>query len=242
MASNRLQVQFHRLRDRPDLALVASLVELFGSQPILAGYREYIRWQNQCLDPDSIAANIYVESPFAHPSVAIRRSVLESVGGYRDGAFPEDYELWLRLHQRGDRMAKVPQTLLYWRDRGDRTSRTDPRYSRQAFDRLRADFLSRDPRVQAKRELVVWGAGKKTRRRVRLLRDRGISFNAWIDIDPHQIGRTLWDLPIHPPEWLDRTPRPFVLIYVTNHGARSLISSKLHHWGYRLGVDFVAVG
>ncbi len=52
-------------------------------------------------------------------------------------------------------------------------SRTDPRYSRAAFDRVRAHYLAKDPRLNQGRELIFWGAGRKTRRRSDLLVTRG---------------------------------------------------------------------
>jgi len=138
MHDERLAAQHAFLMAHPEIALVATQVELFPADQIQAGYREYVRWQNQCLTPNQIAANIYVESPFAHPSVMLRRDILLGLGGYAEGPFPEDYELWLRMHAAGARMAKLPRTLLLWRERADRTSRIDPRYDRAAFDRLRA--------------------------------------------------------------------------------------------------------
>jgi hypothetical protein len=69
-----------------------------------------------------------------------------------------------------------------------------------------------------------------------------VRLSAWVDIDPRKIGRVLGGLPVHPPEWLDRRPRPFVLVYVTVHGARDLIAAALRRMGYRPGRDFLAVG
>jgi glycosyltransferase involved in cell wall biosynthesis len=242
MHPDRLRLQADYLRRHPEVALVGSRVALFPEEKIGAGYREYVRWQNGCLTPEEIAANLYVESPLAHPSVMLRRSVLLRLGGYAEGPFPEDYELWLRMHHAGCRMAKLPETLLFWREREARTSRVDPRYARAAFDRLRALYLARDPRLRPGREVVVWGAGKQTRRRARLLVERGVRPSAWIDIDPRKIGNRVQGLPVHPPGWLDREPRPFVLVYVTSHGARDQIGERLRGWGYRPGEDFLAVG
>ncbi len=242
MHPERLQAQYAFLCAHPDLALVASQVALFPAHQIRAGYQAYVRWQNHCLEPAEIAANIYVESPVAHPSVMFRRGVVEELGGYRDGPFPEDYELWLRLHQAGHRMAKLPRTLLWWRERTDRTSRVDPRYAREAFDRLRAHYLARDPLLRGGREVVIWGAGRKTRLRVRHLLAQGVQPSAWIDINPRKIGATIWGLPVHAPTWLARQPRPVVLVYVTTHGARDEVAAALQHWGYQAGVDFLPVG
>lgn len=242
MKQNRLQLQFNYLSAHPNTALVASRVELFPREEILAGYLEYIRWQDQCHSPGEIADNIYVESPFAHPSVMFRRETVRSLGGYRDGNFPEDYDLWLRIAEARLPMAKLPEVLLSWRESPKRMSRINARYARDAFDELRAHYLFRDPRLHSGRDIVIWGAGRKTRARARLLLDRGIQNTAWIDIDPKKIGQTFMDRPVYSPEWLDRADRPFVLVYVTNHGARDLIAEKLESLGYVSGQDYLAVG
>jgi len=242
MHPDRLRAQVEFLDEHPEIAIVGTQVELFPEERVRDGYREYVRWQNGCVTPEEIAANVYVESPFAHPSVMVRMDALRRVGGYAEGPFPEDYELWLRMHAAGCRMARVPRVLLAWRERPERTSRVDPRYARDAFDRLRARFLARDPRLRSGREIVIWGAGRKTRLRARHLMDEGVRPIAWIDIDPDKIGRAVWDLPVHPPAWLDRAPRPFVLIYVASHGAREVIAPQLAAMGYRPGEDWLAVG
>lgn len=243
MHPQRLQLQREYLDRHPDVALAATQVELFPPELVKEGYRQYVRWQNACIEPHEIVDNLYVESPLAHPSVMMRRDVLEAVGGYADGPFPEDYELWLRLHHAGYKMGKVPRPLLYWRERDDRTSRTDPRYDREAFDRLRAGYLAKDDRLSPHRDFVIWGAGRKTRQRARQLLDRGRTPAAWIDIDPHKIGNTVWGIPVLSSQWLaDAHPRPFVLIYVTRHGAREEVVSCLEEWGYRPSDDYLAVG
>ena len=250
MLPERLAAQIAEMERRPGLALVAAQVELFPDEQLRAGYREYARWQNRVLSPEDVANNSYVESPFAHPSVMLRREVFDALGGYADGPFPEDYQLWLRMHQAGLRMAKLPRVLLRWRERADRASRVDPRYDRAAFDRLRAEFLARDPRLSGGRPIVMWGAGRKTRLRARLLIERGVRPVAWVDIDPDKIGHIVWELPVHPREWLDQPDfrqaggevRPFVLVYVTAHGARELIAGWLAGWGYQLGADYLPVG
>jgi glycosyltransferase involved in cell wall biosynthesis len=242
MLPERLRLQSEFLRDHPDVAVVGCQVEVFPDERIGSGYREYVRWQNLCVTSEEIADNIYVESPFAHPSVTLRREAIVAAGGYQDGDFPEDYELWLRLNAMGHRMAKIPELLLRWRESSDRTSRVDGRYSRGAFDRLRAEYLARDPRLHAQ-PLVYWGAGRKTRLREKLLIERGFPPTAWIDIDPKKIGRTVGGVEVHPPEWLvGREPRPLVLVYVTNHGARKEIAARLDSYGYRVAVDYLCVG
>lgn len=237
----RLELQLRAMEGDPSLAVMGCQVELFPEEEILAGYREYVRWQNGCVTAAQIAAQIYVESPFAHPSVMFRADVIGAMGGYLEGDFPEDYELWLRLHAGGVRMAKVPEVLLRWRESSGRASRVDPRYSREAFDRLRARYLARDARI-AGRDLVFWGAGRKTRLRARHAIAAGLRPVAWIDIDPKKTGRAIAGIPVHPPEWLQRTGSSFVLVWVTNHGAREEIGAFLAERGFVEGRDYMAVG
>lgn len=242
MHPERLADQRAWLEEHPSHSITGSLVEIISEEPVTEGAREYIRWQNECRTPEEIANDRYVESPLAHPSVMFHRESVLAAGGYRNGDFPEDYELWLRMLERGATISKVPRVLLRWRDSAGRMSRTDPRYSRESFDRLRADYLARDARLCGPREVVFWGAGRRTRPRARHLRERGVAGTAWIDIDPRKIGYRVEGLPVHPPEWLERAERPFVLVYVATHGARDLIAARLAAMGYVLGSDWLPIG
>ncbi len=242
MHERRLEKQVAFLARNPDIDMVGCQVKLFPEEAVQGGFIEYIRWQNRCLSVQDIVDEIYVELPLANPSIMFRRETIVGHGGYREGPFPEDYELQLRLVHAGCRLAKLPEVLLHWRESSGRLTRTDSRYSREAFDRLRAEFLARDSRVHSSRPLVVWGAGRKSRRRAGLLLEQGLVFDAWIDIDPRKIGNIVQGIPVVPPEWLEQSSRPFVLVYVNNHGARDLIAADLNAMGYRRGEDFLMVG
>ena len=243
MWPRRLEKQVDALHSHRDWSLVACQVRLFPENRVRAGYREYVRWQNQCLTPADIAADIYRESPFAHPSVTFRKADIVALGGYRDGAFPEDYDLWLRMFQSGLQMAKLPEVLLDWRESPGRLSRVDARYAGHAFDHLRARYLASDPRLQHERPVVVWGAGRKTRLRCRPLQQRGFQVHAWIDIDPAKIGNVIQEAPVVAPDWLQQKhPRPMVLVYVRNHGAHEPIAAFLRDSGYQRGRDYLFIG
>ena len=242
MAPTRLQKQVAFLYANPDLVLVASQVRLFPQELVKDGFREYIRWQNSCLNSQDIADEIYWESPLAHPSVTFRRDEVLALSAYRDGLFPEDYDLWLRMNRAGMQMAKIAEILVDWREGEQRLTRCDPRYAREAFDRLRAKYLAADPRLQSLRPLVVWGAGRQTRLRAKHLLARGIEIVAWIDVDPNKIGNMVWGVPVHAPDWLDQMSRPFVLSYVTARGAKEKNSQILEGMGYHRGLDYLMVG
>lgn len=243
METQRLALQQKYLQRHREVDVVASRVHAFPCERVKAGMREYLRWQNACLDSDAIRDEVYVESPITHPSAMFRRAVVMNAGGYRDGDFPEDYELWLRLTEHGCRLAKIDRCLLHWRQHDESLSRCDPRYSRDAFDRLRAHYLARDPRLNSGRPLVFWGAGRRTRKRTSHILARGFSPCAWVDVDPGKIGNRVHDAPVVAPGWLvRRKPRPFVLTWVASHGARENIDAALASMGYARGVDYLAVG
>lgn len=242
MHSLRIEKQQRFLDDHPGIGLISCKTRLFPEAEIKRGYQEYILWQDQCLSCEDVVKHIFVESPFAHPSVMLRRSALEKAGGYRQGNFPEDYELWLRMHTKGIKMAKLDETLLDWRESPNRTSRVDPRYSKQAFDQLRAIYLSSSRMIPENRPLVFWGAGAVTRQRVQLLLDKDYEVSAWIDVDPKKIGNMIQGAQVHDPSWLKQQPKPFVLSYVNNYGARKLIIEALEKMNYQSGTDYLLVG
>src|SRR5690606_25417557 len=151
----------------------------------------YERWLNSLVQPEDLARDIFVECPIAHPALVARRAAVLAVGGYRAPGWPEDYDLVLRLWAAGGRLANVPEVLLHWRERADRTSRTDPRYSADAFRRCKVHHLRRtllvarpgggagaseaesDCGPAAARPAVVWGAGPVGKRFARELLRQG---------------------------------------------------------------------
>jgi hypothetical protein len=139
-------------------------------------------------------------------------------------------------------MEKIPETLLLWRESDFRASRSDSRYSREAFDLIRAEYLSKDPTLQQKKNLVFWGAGRKTRKRTQLLIEKGFKPSAWIEVDRKKINQKINGIPVHSYKWLKEKQDLFILSYVNNHGARKKIANKLIEYGYEQGKDFIFVG
>jgi glycosyltransferase involved in cell wall biosynthesis len=238
---DRLGRQRRHLEAHPALGLVASRVVFDGDRVRGAGYARYVDWANTLLTDAEIRLARFVESPFAHPSVMYRRSVVDTLGGYRDGDVPEDYELWLRWLDAAVRMEKLAAVLLRWRDRPDRLSRHDPRYSADAFDRVRARYLARwlSAHNPHHPDVVVWGAGRTGRRRARALAAHGIRVAGWIDIDPRKFGRRLAAAAVIAPDRLPPPGRCFVVSFVAAHDARDLIATRLDDLGYRAGEHYL---
>jgi hypothetical protein len=169
-----------------------------------------------------------------------RRAVVEAVGGYRDPPWAEDYDLWLRLAAAGARFAKVPRVLHRWRDAPGRASRTQPRYSRDAFLRCKAHHLAGGPLAGAP-GVVVWGAGITGKRLSRYLDAAGCRTHAFIDIDPAKIGRPRrGDILVHgndPATLAQLRPWPLVAAVAVPE-ARQLIRAAASAAGWHEGDDF----
>jgi len=81
--------------------------------------------------------------PVAHPSVMMRRALLEKFGGYDVGfERAEDYELWTRLVE-VTRFANLPLTLLRYRMHEGMVTRRERGPMLEATDRARRRFLAR---------------------------------------------------------------------------------------------------
>ncbi len=237
----RLEAQVALARANPDLAVVSCLVECFPRETMSDGMRRYEAWLNALVEPDDIAREAFVESPLVNPSVLLRRAVVLAAGGYREGPFPEDYDLWLRLLGAGWRMAKVPKVLFRWRDSPDRMTRRDPRYSRNAFRRLKAahvatSFLKGADFVQ------VWGAGREGRLWRRVLKPLGVRVTRFYDIDPKKVGRLVGnEVPILDWREVPRHRGEPLLCAVASWGARDEIRASLTGIGLVEGQDFLFV-
>lgn len=239
---SRLRLQSEYLLQHPETGLVSCCVQFGGDADMAKGYSHFVKWTNQLLSHEQIFLNRFVESPLAHPSVMFRRSLVKEFGGYAQGNFPEDYELWLRWLEAGVHMHKQSESLLIWNDRPERLSRTHAAYAPEAFYALKAEYLSRWLRSHAQanaRPVYIWGAGRVTRQRVQFLLDRGIQHEAWIDIDPRKIGQVVAGAEVIGMEMLPPPEEAFVVGYVASRGARELIRAALVARGFVEGTDFI---
>ncbi len=237
----RLELQAVALEERPELDLVGCRVSFGGSRASSRGYALHVDWTNSLTSHADICLHRFVECPFPHPSIMFRRRSAERFGGYRDGPFPEDYELVLRWLDRGAATFKVKAELLVWNDPPDRLSRTDPRYDVQAFYRTKAMYLARwlKRHNPLHPEIHCIGAGRTARKRAALLEEFEIAVTAYVDIDPNKVGRLVQGRPV-----LHRTDLPppggvFCVSYVGSRGARDEIGRFLMQRGYVPGRDFI---
>lgn len=235
----RLELQQAFLSARPEVGLVGCRFRHFPRRHLRMGMLAYEAWQNGLMTHEEIMRDLFVESPFVHPSVMFRRELVERVGGYRQMGWPEDYDLWLRLAAGGVRFARLSQTLLFWRDHPGRFTRTDPACSAEAFRACKAHHLQ-EGFLRGIGVVTLAGAGQEGRAWSRTLADIGIRVGRWIDIDPRKVGRMLHGAPVL--GTADVQPREGkMLLTVGTCGARDTVRSWAIGAGFLEGIDFICV-
>jgi glycosyltransferase involved in cell wall biosynthesis len=234
----RFARQLAALGESPRVAAMGTRVEAYADDgEVGEGLAAYVAWMNGLVTPEEHARDVFVEAPLCHPSVMMRRSALDAVGGYRDPGWAEDYDLWLRLDAAGFALAKVPEVLVRWRHTAGRASFTDPRYAPDALRAARAFYLA--PRLRARgREVVVWGAGQTGKRLARALERNGVRAARFVDIDPRKVGGVARGAAIVAPEVLRRGEQT-VVVAVGARGARETVRARLVAMGFVEGDDFV---
>jgi len=215
----RFEAQVEFLGRRPDVHVLDTRVTCFRDDgPLPGGMARFERWLDGIEDEAEFAREFLVDSPICHPAAMVRRSALLP---YRDGDFPEDYDLWLRMRRAGARFHKLPRKLLRWRDRSDRATRADRRYRRGAFVPLKIEHFEATntaPRV------AVWGAKKHGKPWIRALNPCAV-----VEIDPAVVERA--GIPVIRPAQLPATRPDLVLVAVGSAGARVAIEAQLAAMG-----------
>jgi glycosyltransferase involved in cell wall biosynthesis len=236
----RLALQREVLAADPGLAAAGSRVALFPPAVVRAGMARYVAWLNGLVTPALVHRDLLVEAPLVHPAATVRREALAAVGGWRDGPFPEDYDLWLRLAERGARLTNLPRTLLRWRESAGRLTRTDPRYGLDRHVALKCAYVARVLHP-GRGEVVLWGAGETGRAFADGLAREGVRVALFLEVDRKKIGRTVRGAPVVSWEEARRARGLPLLVAVGAPGARDLIREALAREGFREPEDFRCV-
>lgn len=234
---DRLERQLGHLAAYPRLGMVSGQVEIFRDDgPVGGGFARYQAWLNALCRPERIAREIFVENPLPHPTLLLRRALLERLGGYHQAPWSEDYDLVLRAHAAGIAMGKPRGIVLRWRDHPGRLTRRDPRCAPDAFARCKAHYLGRR---LAGRPVRLWGAGRTGARFHDRLAEQGVAVEGFIDIDPRKVGNRKRALPVVAPAAMDALGQGLIVGAVGTAGARERIRRWLTRHGRREGSDFV---
>lgn len=108
-APDRLQKEFEFLEAHPEWGWTGCNAYVFSKTNI---------WGKMVMAETPNQYNFLPFSPYIHPSVMFRRDILEENNGYKVSKTTlkcEDYELFMRLYQRGIKGYNMQEELLYYR-------------------------------------------------------------------------------------------------------------------------------
>lgn len=110
--SERLAKQKVFLDANENITVVASTIEFINEQEEKTGVWELDR---QTITPEQIKKAILTQNCIAHPSVMMRSEIMKQLKYMENQKNIEDYDLWLRLLNRGYKIAKLDEPLLLYR-------------------------------------------------------------------------------------------------------------------------------
>lgn len=104
---------------------------------------EKVHWANDVpTDPDEIAGTLLDRCCMGHPTVMMRRKVIETIGGYDEDPrckAVEDYEFWLRA-SRNFKIANLPDYLLKYREYDGQVTRVNAEMQKKNFEYVRQKY------------------------------------------------------------------------------------------------------
>lgn len=105
----RLKKQVDYMESHPDIGVLGSSIDIISESGNIIGRRKYK------LKDEEIRTNIFYSSPFAHPVVMFRKSILDQAGPYNEAFAPaDDYELYFRIGKLSN-FANLSDVLLKYR-------------------------------------------------------------------------------------------------------------------------------
>ncbi|MGA7831606.1 MAG: glycosyltransferase [Terracidiphilus sp.] len=141
MRPNRLERQLAFIGEHPELAVASSLVRHIDAKDQVIGKDKSQLTTYESVD-QLVAANELIG--FNHPAVALRKSAVCDVGGYRQEFWPaEDIDLWNRLVEKGYKILVQPEYLLDYRMHGSSASISRARLTRTKVRWLKDSMLRR---------------------------------------------------------------------------------------------------
>ena len=188
MPVNKLQVMNESLMRATRPTVVTGKVKYISEGVLGEGFIKYQDWLNLQIDQNKQYQEIYKECVIPSPCWMTTRKSFEYCGGFNSTTYPEDYDLCFRFYQQGLVINGLDKVLHIWRDHELRASKTDRNYAENSFLSLKVKYFKKidfDPR----RQLLLWGAGKKGKKLAALLAQNDIPF-IWACNNTNKIGHT----------------------------------------------------
>lgn len=191
MTLDKISIMSSNLTDKGEGHLAVGLVKYFSETDLGEGFKNYQDWLNGLTIKGTNFSEIYKECVIPSPCWMVYRNDFEKCDALRPNIYPEDYDLTFRFYINGLKPIACDKILHHWRDYATRTSRTDENYADNTFITIKAAYFLQQE-YDNKKNLVVWGAGRKGKALAKILIEKNIDFQ-WICDNPKKIGKHIYD-------------------------------------------------
>jgi len=244
---DRLRTQLEFSQSLADMTLIGARVEIFAENGHLGnGNQRYQYWLNSLTSSQAIREACLIELPLPNPSLFAHKDYWAQMGGYREMGWPEDYDLILRTWLARIPMAKPDATLLRWREHPQRLTRTDDRYSRQAFIQAKAWAITQPETklgLAAGRAVWICGTGRNARYWHDALIANGAAVSGFVELDNAKRKTRKRHLPvISYAELEQQRGDELVVTAISNPDARDALHTWFVEHKLRIGKDFIIGG
>lgn len=136
---NRFQLQLAEFEKHSDLDILGGQIAEFVDNP-----EEVIGYRKVPAAPFEIKQFARRRSPFNHPTVMYKKSMIQQIGGYDASIIRlEDYDLWLRAIAKGAVCANLDDVILKYRSTTDAVKRRKTFVSLRNHIRARVQFYKK---------------------------------------------------------------------------------------------------
>lgn len=238
MADQKLECMHQALQTAGRGHVAIGQVEYFHHDDQLgAGYLSYQNWLNDLTSRGANFTEIYKECVIPSPCWMLHRKDFQNIQSFDSDRYPEDYDLAFRMYRQRLQVIPCKTVLHHWRDYSTRSSRTDPRYADNRFLHIKCHyFLQCD--WQSERPLCIWGAGKKGKEIVRIMKSSIGGHIQWISDNTRKVGQNIYGLHIRTSIHITTLDHPQIIVAVAGPRDQHIIRQRLEEWGKKPLTDY----
>ncbi|WP_245907042.1 glycosyltransferase family 2 protein [Reichenbachiella versicolor] len=237
MPEYKLQVMYEEWVKYGKGHVIAGGTEHFVDQgEVGGGFRRYEQWLNQVAREGRHLEEIYTECVIPSHSWLLHKEDMDAVGAFDSDIYPEDYDLCFRFYKQKLKIIGIDYVLHYWRDRGDRISRTWDVYKDNRYFSLKLNNFFTLDRDQ-KRPLVLWGAGRNGKDIAKLLSERNQKF-IWVCDSDSKIGKDIYGVRMKHYSTILELDNPQIMIVVSSPDGKIEIKAQLDSMSKKVIEDY----
>ena len=208
------------------------LVKYFSSEPISEGYLSYESWLNATSKNELFYQRIYRECVVASPNWLMHRLDFDTIGGFGQLSYPEDYDMVFKWREAGFTIKSTDSITHHWREHPQRTSRNSDTYQQDSFFRLKTPYFIEEFK---NRRIQLIGAKKKGKLIAQILKEHHCDFD-WYERDEALIGQTLMNTEIRDIQFLKKEEACILSIY-PDVRFREELEAYITKRGYYIGAS-----